>query len=217
MADGAASLGLHLSLDQRKQLLTYIELLQRWNQVYNLTAVRDPQAMLVQHLLDSLAVWPALNAQAQAASQPLQHIADIGTGAGLPGVVLALTQPDLQVELVEPVGKKAAFLEKAVGALGLRSRVRVHAKRIEDLPALPQVDTFICRAFASLNDFVASLAHQVHANTRVVAMKGKWPEDEVRALASRGWTVLHHEALQVPFLGAERHLLWLVPLKKAVD
>jgi 16S rRNA (guanine527-N7)-methyltransferase len=220
LADGANSIGLSLSPSQREQLLTYIELLQQWNQVYNLTAIREPHAMLIQHVLDSLAVWPALVSHAADAHRSIRHLADIGTGAGVPGIVLAVVQPDLALELIEPVGKKAAFLEKAVGALGLRPRARVHAKRVEQVDALVDVDTFICRAFASLRDFAVSLHQHLPdepsaADPSVVAMKGRWPEEEVLALQAHGWYVDDHRSINVPLLEAERHVLWLARSESA--
>jgi 16S rRNA (guanine527-N7)-methyltransferase len=215
---GCAKLALGLGFDERERLLTYLDLMQRWNRVYNLTAVREPQAMLVQHILDSLAVLPALarwrlveaaDQPASAAPAPGRSLVDVGTGAGLPGMVLALTCPELDVELVEPVGKKAAFLRQCVAELGLAQQVRVHDRRVETLQ-LPAPEQIICRAFASLADYISVIASLVGPRTQVLAMKGRRAEiDAEAANLPAGWRLDAIVPLFVPGLDAERHLVRL--------
>ncbi len=220
LAQALSELSLTLEPAQIGALLSYLDLLQRWNQVYNLTAVRDPQAMLVQHLFDSLAVVKPLEAvwwQLGGRASPYPaRVMDVGTGAGLPGLVLALVWPQAEVHLVEPVGKKTAFLEKAVGALGLRGRVTVHQQRVEQVQLREAPELIVCRAFASLADFATSVEHLIRPTnqvptTQVAAMKAQWPEDEIAELRARnpGWSVAGHARYQVPHLEAQRRLIWL--------
>ncbi len=199
---GAHALGLALSPAQRAQLLDYLALIQKWNQVYNLTAVRDPQEMLSHHLLDSLAVIEPL--RRHAAGRPLRLL-DVGSGAGLPGVVIAICCPDLAVDCVDTVGKKAAFIQQAALTLKL-PRLRGLHDRVERLSG--PYDVITSRAFASLADFVAWSSGALGEGGVWLAMKGKHPTDEIAALPT-GTTVFHVEPLQVPGLEAERCLLWL--------
>ena len=205
---GLAALGLSLGEDARRQLIDYLGLLVKWNAVYNLTAIRDPEQMLVQHLLDSLAtVRPLL--ESSTGSHPVpRSLFDIGSGGGLPGIPLAIVWPQARVDLVEPVGKKAAFLRQCAAELGL-ANVTVHAARVEDLPP-PAIapDLIVCRAFASLADFVGGLARLAGPDTRVVAMKGHVPEDEIAALPPE-WEAAGLLPLEVPGLDAARHLVFL--------
>jgi 16S rRNA (guanine527-N7)-methyltransferase len=214
LAEGCEELKLNLGFDERERLLSYLDLLQRWNRVYNLTAIRDPANMLVQHLLDSLAVLRPLDEAAQrvvasrAGSGPC--LLDVGSGAGLPGLALALAWPALEADLVEPVGKKAAFLRQSVAELGLAQRVRVHEGRIQEarLPRAP--DLAICRAFASLNEFATLIEPLLTPETVVFAMKGQRQEIEAEATAlAPGWRLVDIAALVVPGLGAARHLVEL--------
>jgi len=195
-------------------LLAYLELLQRWNRVYNLTAIRDPQQMLTQHVLDCLAVVHPLQA-ASRGFEASEHarapaLLDVGSGAGLPGLVLAMAWPELEADLVEPVGKKAAFLRQTVAELGLVARVRVHSCRIQETRLGRAPDLAVCRAFASLTDFVSLIEPLVSVTTAVFAMKGQRPEIEAEAATlPHGWQVAEIAELSVPGLDAARHLVRL--------
>jgi 16S rRNA (guanine527-N7)-methyltransferase len=204
---GLAELGLDASLADC--LLDYLALLVKWNGVYNLTAVREPDAMLRQHLLDSLSVVAPLAARLpQRDGAPGGHIIDVGSGAGLPGIVLALAWPRANVVLVEPVGKKAAFLRQCQGELAL-TNLRVEATRAESLDA-PEAgqapDLVVCRAFASLADFAKAIDRLVGPRTVIAAMKGAAPDAEIAALPAH-WTVTEVLPLRVPELDAARHLV----------
>ncbi|MBX3613525.1 MAG: 16S rRNA (guanine(527)-N(7))-methyltransferase RsmG [Burkholderiaceae bacterium] len=204
---GLAELGLDSTLADR--LLDYLALLVKWNGVYNLTAVREPAAMLRQHLLDSLSIVAPLAARLpQRDGAPAGRIIDVGSGAGLPGIVLALAWPRAKVVLVEPIGKKAAFLRQCQGELAL-TNLRVEATRIESLgePEAGQPpDLVVCRAFASLADFATAIDRLVGPHTVIAAMKGAAPDDEVAALPAH-WTVTEVLPLRVPELDAARHLV----------
>lgn len=180
------------------RLLDYVALLQRWNATYNLTAIRDPSEMVSKHLLDSLAI----------ASHVDGSLADIGSGAGLPGIPLALARPQLQVTLVESNGKKARFLREALRVLAI-DNARVAESRAETLDEPGRYDCVVSRAFSSLADFVLAGAHLLKADGRMLAMKGVLPQDEIAALP-KGWRLAATHALHVPGLGAQRHLLELV-------
>lgn len=215
LSAGLTELGLSLADATQASLLDYLGLLAKWNAVYNLTAIRDPRAMLVHHLLDSLAIVTPLARRLG----PSPCIVDVGSGGGLPGIVLAIVWPDARVHLVEPVGKKAAFLRQCALELGL-AKLSVHATHVEKLapaaidrhPPAPAAaswpDLILCRAFASLADFVTRIDALVGPTTIVAAMKGVHPEAELAELPRR-WQLAASERLQVPFLDAERHLLVL--------
>jgi len=213
---GLATLALELSDAQVAALLAYLGLIQKWNKVYNLTAVREPGDMLKQHLLDSLAVIGPLRRQLaqtlQAApddvakSNPLRLL-DVGSGAGLPGVVIAICCPDIQVDCVDSVGKKAAFIQQVAVGLKLPNLSGVHA-RVENLTEKYQL---ICsRAFASLADFTKWSRQALIDQGVWLAMKGRHPADEL-ALVSSDVEVFHVEQVAVPGLGAERCLIWMRP------
>ena len=208
---GADALALGLTEAQITQLLEFLSLLQKWNKVYNLTAVRDPQEMLTHHLLDSLAaVGPLRRHVAAQAGEGggAVRLLDVGSGGGLPGVVFAICCPDVDVSCVDTVGKKAAFIQQAAVALKLRNLHGVHA-RVETLTT--PFDIISCRAFASLPDFVTwsrsalAMPHGVW-----LAMKGKHPADEIAALPAEV-QVFHVEQLTVPGLDAERCIVWMKP------
>ena len=234
LESGALELGVSLTAAQQAKLLDYLALLSRWGQVYNLTAVRDPAQMLTQHLLDSLAVWPALRCylQARPAAAPTEaptgapraapaalsadesssaaRVLDVGSGAGLPGVVLATVAPVLAVTCVDAVGKKAGFVRQVAAELGLTNLQAVHA-RVEALPALPGdpgFDVITSRAFASLADFVQASQHRLAAGGVWMAMKGQPPGEEVAALPA-AVEVFHVEQLVVPGLQAQRCVVWM--------
>lgn len=204
---GLCHLDLALKPDQIDQLLNYLALLQKWNRVYNLTAVREPSSMLTHHLLDSLAVVkPLLN---QIGNQSPCRLLDVGSGGGLPGVVLALSCPQIQVTCVDTVAKKAAFIQQVSHQLALPNLKGLH-QRVEQIEAHPAkgFEVICSRAFASLNDFTRWSERALLPGGIWMAMKGKMPADELPAL-SPGLAVFHVEPLQVPGLEAERCLLWL--------
>jgi 16S rRNA (guanine527-N7)-methyltransferase len=199
----AGQLQLELSDDAAQRLLAFVDLLRRWNGTYNLTAVRDPDEMLVQHLFDCLAVVAPL---ARKLPRGPARLLDVGSGGGLPGVVLAALMPELDVTCVDTVGKKAAFVRQAGVELGLRNLRAEHA-RVETLRAEP-FDVVSSRAFASLGDFTRlTRGHLTDAGVWM-AMKGKRPNEEIAALPA-DIHVFHVEPLSVPELNAERCLVWL--------
>lgn len=199
---GAAELGLALTDAQVAQLLAYQALIQKWTQVYNLTAVRDPQEMLTHHLLDSLAAVAPL--RRQTGGQPVRLL-DVGSGAGLPGAVFAICCPEVDVSCVDTVAKKAAFIQQVAVSLKLPNLRGVHA-RVENLTG--PFDVVSSRAFASLADFVNWSDGALGQGGVWLAMKGKHPADEIAALPA-GVGVFHVEQLSVPGLGADRCIVWL--------
>jgi 16S rRNA (guanine527-N7)-methyltransferase len=211
---GARTLGLPLDDGQADRLLQYLALLARWTQVYNLTAVREPGEMLRQHLLDSLAVVPAVHRHLAGLAATVQRrLLDVGSGGGLPGVVLALLCPELSVTCVDTVGKKATFIRQAGAELGLRNLQALHA-RVETLPTTPGYDLITARAFASLAD-LCHLSQPLLTPTGVwMAMKGQAPDAE-RAELPPSIDVFHVEHLQVPGLEAARCLVWMRPHREA--
>jgi 16S rRNA (guanine527-N7)-methyltransferase len=204
---GAQALGVPLGPEQRQTLLDYVGWVAKWNRVYNLTAVRDPHDMLVQHVLDSLAVVPALRRHQSQAGLGATKLLDVGAGAGLPGVVIAIVCPDVQVSCVDTVAKKALFVEQVAAALRLPNLRGIHA-RVENLQ--DQYDVVTSRAFATLADFTQWSATSLASHGVWMAMKGKRPEAEMAELPSTV-KVFHVEPLQVPSLDAERCLIWLRP------
>lgn len=187
------------------QLLRYLQELQRWNKAYNLTAVRDPERMLIQHLFDSLAVLPPLRSLRGTQDT---RIADMGSGAGLPGIIVAICQPEWQVVCIDAVHKKVAFIRQVAGVLGLDNVTALHG-RIQDIP--PQnADIVISRAFASLLDFAALSAPHLAPGGTMLAMKGHFPQDEAAVLQAQSvWAVKDSIELQVPELDAQRCLVYL--------
>ena len=209
LTTGLQRLGLSLSESQVTQLLDYLALLQKWNKVYNLTAVRNPGEMMTHHLLDSLAaIAPLLR---QTAGEPIKLL-DVGSGGGLPGVVIAIVCPQIDVSCVDTVGKKAAFIQQAAATLKLPNLRGVHA-RVETLTAEQGggFDVVCSRAFASLVDFTTWSRAALKAGGVWMAMKGKHPEEELAALPN-DVAVFHVEQLQVPGLDAERCIIWMRPL-----
>jgi len=196
---GLAALGLDPALSA--PLLAYLGLLARWNRTYNLTAVRDPREMVARHLLDSLAMAPFLDDLAARNGS----LADLGTGAGLPGIPLAIARPGLRVALVESNGKKARFLREAVRQLGL-GNVQVAESRIEAFDAPGRFDAITARALATLPLILDLGGHLLAPGGRLLAMKGVVPDEEIAALPP-GWRVESVQPLTVPGLDAERHLV----------
>ena len=206
---GLRELQLDLSQQQVDQLLAYQAMIAKWTQVYNLTALRDPTEMMTHHLLDSLTAVPAL--QRYLRSAELEHdsrLLDVGSGAGLPGVVIAICCPAVAVTCVDTVAKKAAFIKQVVLELKLPNLVGLHA-RVENIK---QPFNVICsRAFASLTDFTKWSAAALAPQGVWMAMKAKHPADELQTLP-KNIAVFHVEQLQVPGLQAERCILWLRPV-----
>ena len=206
LAEGATALGLSLAPAQHAQLLAYLDLLAKWNKVYNLTAVRDPAEMLTHHLLDSLAVIAPLVRHTLGGAA---RVLDVGSGGGLPGVVIAICCPEMSVACVDAVAKKAAFVQQAAGVLGLSNLRGVHA-RVESITE--PYDVITSRAFATLADFTQWSAGSLGEDGVWMAMKGKHPTDEIAALPP-SVAVFHVEQLTVPDLDAERCLIWMRPAK----
>lgn len=202
IAGGAAVLSIPLDRAQVESLVAYLRLVERWNATYNLTSVRDPRAMVTQHVLDSLAAAAALCRRRAPGRR--RRTLDVGSGAGLPGVVFAVAMPETEVVCIDSVGKKAAFITQAAAAIGARNATALHG-RVERLRE-PRFDVITSRAFASLAAFVASTRHLLAENGEWLAMKGKAPAAEVAALA--GVTV-EIEPLAVPELDAERCAVWI--------
>jgi 16S rRNA (guanine527-N7)-methyltransferase len=202
LRDGLVRLGLSLDDDQVAKLLNYLDLIQKWNKVYNLTAVRDPAEMLTHHLLDSLAVVNPLRGHTQGKAIKLL---DVGSGAGLPGIVVAICCPEIQVDCVDTVAKKAAFIQQAAVTLKLPNLHGLHA-RVENLHG--PYDLVSCRAFASLADFVAWSRGALAEQGVWLAMKGKRSDDEIAALPA-DVQMFHVEQLEVPGLEADRCLIWM--------
>jgi 16S rRNA (guanine527-N7)-methyltransferase len=195
---GSRSLGLDLDQATLDQLGAFVRLLEKWNRVYNLTAVREPLVMVNRHILDSLAVAAYLRGCS---------LLDVGTGAGLPGLPLAIARPSLQVTLLDVNAKKLRFVRQVVAELGLRN-VCVEQARMQEYQPGRAFDMVISRAVSSLDVLYRQSRHLLGANGRMLFMKGALPEQEMAAF-SPGRAVLHCEPLHVPGLDAERHLLWL--------
>lgn len=206
LAEIGHTLALDLTEPQLDTLLAYLALLQRWNATYNLTAVRDPAQMLTQHLADCLAVIGPL--RRHFATTRCRRILDVGSGGGLPGIVIAALQPGVQVICVDTVGKKAAFVRQAAGELGLKNLFAEHA-RVEQLKPAP-FDVIVSRAFASLDDFTRLTRQLLGPQGVWMAMKGKTPDEEMAQLPA-DLAVFHVEHLMVPGLQAERCLAWIRP------
>lgn len=206
LADGARDLGIPLTDRQHQQLLDYVALLAKWNAVYNLTAIRDPRQMLIQHVLDSLSIVPHLPVRDEAS------VLDVGSGGGLPGIVLAIVRPAWQVTLNDIVHKKTAFQAQAKAELGL-SNLSVVTGRVESLRPGVEVpakfDIIVSRAFAELADFVTLARHLVADGGAIWAMKGVRPDGEVSTLPE-GARAVRVIRLNVPMLDAERHLVEVV-------
>ena len=181
-----------------EQLTRYLAELHKWNRAYNLTAVRDPLEMLPKHIFDSLAAVPFVAGG---------RIADVGTGAGLPGIPLALCYPQKHFTLLDANGKKTRFVQRAVNQLQL-TNVEVVQHRAEDYQPEQPFDTVFCRAFTSLATFVERCAGMLAAGGRLIAMKGRYPDDEVAELPV-GWRVAETQPLAVPGIDGERHILTL--------
>ena len=199
---GVVALGLDLSEAAQQQLLAYMALIQKWTRVYNLTAVRDPHDMLTYHLLDSLSALPPLLRHTQGQST---RMLDVGSGGGLPGVVLAICRPEVQVTCVDTVGKKAAFIQQVAASLRLPNLRGLQA-RVETVQE--EHDVICSRAFASLKDFTQWSQNARSAQGVWMAMKGKRPDEEIADLPAQV-QVFHVEPLTVPGLDADRCMVWM--------
>jgi 16S rRNA (guanine527-N7)-methyltransferase len=202
LSTGAAQLDMPLSAADVGRLISYVHLVERWNTSYNLTAIREPRQMVTHHLLDCLAAAAALVRRRGPGHG--ERVADVGSGAGLPGIVIALACPDREVTCVDSIGKKAAFITQATAALALKN-VRIVHSRIEDMS-----DSFAVvasRAFASLGDFVKATSDVLNRSGTWMAMKGKVRQAEFEELGPQ--FRFHVEPLTVPHLAAERCLVWI--------
>ena len=208
LAAAAKALELNLSDTQIDQLLAYLALISKWNKVYNLTSVRDPQAMLTQHLVDSLSLLPPLRRHTQGAAIRLM---DVGSGGGLPGVVIAICEPNINVTCVDAVAKKTSFIIQVAAELGLKN-LRGEHSRVQQLK-FPPFDVITSRAFASLLDFTTLTRQHLKPGAIWLAMKGQYPADELAALqnSAKDLDMFHVEQLLVPGLDAQRCLIWIRP------
>jgi 16S rRNA (guanine527-N7)-methyltransferase len=199
LSEGIAEMRLDVTPAQQEQLMDYLGLMFKWNAVYNLTSLRDPMQMVTHHLLDSLAAVPAFAGA--------REVLDVGSGGGLPGIVLAIVRPDMKVAMIDTVHKKTAFLTQVKAELGL-ANVTVYTMRVEQLKVSDKFDVITSRAFADLSDFVAWSSHLLAEQGRYIALKGVAPQDEQQRLPA-AWRVSGVQPLQVPRLGAERHLVFI--------
>ena len=194
LAAGVAEMGLDVSPEAQQKLLQYLSLLNKWNKVYNLTAVRDPLEMVTLHLLDSLSVLPYIQTK---------NLLDVGSGGGLPGIVLAICKPELQVTTIDTVQKKAIFMRQVKGELGLSNLEVVHA-RVENYQPAEKFEAIISRAFSEIALFVKLTQHLLADNGQWLAMKGVAPQQELEKLAIKANKII---PLKVAGLDAERHLV----------
>lgn len=201
--EGIAQLRLGLSSAQHLQLFKYGQLIQKWNRVYNLTAIRSNRELVTHHLLDSLAVLPEISFALQATPSP--HLLDVGAGAGLPGLVLAIAQPNWHITLIDTVQKKAAFMQQAIASLGLNNAQAVH-ERVEEHQPAKGYDLICSRAFSSIDNFIALSQHLLASDGQFAALKGRV---EVDSDVPSGWRIEALHPIQVPFLDEARHLFMI--------
>ena len=194
LAKGIAEMDLDVPAAMQQKLLAYLALLQKWNKVYNLTAVRDPIQMVTLHLLDSLSVLPHINSK---------NLLDVGSGGGLPGIVLAICKPELQVTTIDTVQKKAIFMRQVKGELGLNNLTVVHA-RVESYQSAEKFEAIISRAFSDIALFIKFTQHLLLDKGRWLAMKGQLPHEELKGLSVKNNKII---PLKVAGLDAERHLV----------
>lgn len=199
LQQGMRDMGLDLPPPAAEKLLSFLQLLDKWNQAYNLTAVRDPEQMVPRHLLDSLSVLPYLQGP---------RVLDIGSGAGLPGIPLALARPDIEFTLLDSNAKKTRFITQALHELGLKN-VAVAQVRVEKFHPVEKFDTLIARAFASIPDMLAASRHLCAPHGRYLLMKGVFPREELAAVTDGYRSEV--KALTIPGLDAARHLVILAP------
>lgn len=204
LAQGLIELNIVLTLEQQQRVLQYVALLNKWNKVYNLTAVREPERMIGLHMLDSLAVLPHLACA--------KRVLDVGTGGGLPGIALAIARADMHVTMLDSLQKKTTFVRQAIGEL-LLANAAVVCERVKQFKPVEKFDVVISRAFAELNDFVKGAAHLLAEDGRMFAMKGVNPVDEVARLPD-GFEVEKVIELNVPQVEGKRHLVVIKQVRK---
>jgi 16S rRNA (guanine527-N7)-methyltransferase len=204
LAQGLIELNIALTLEQQQRILQYVALLNKWNKVYNLTAVREPERMIGLHMLDSLAVLPHL--------ADARRILDVGTGGGLPGIALAIARTDMHVTMLDSLQQKTTFVRQAVGEL-LLINAAVVCERVEQFKPTEKFDVVISRAFAELSDFVNGAAHLLADDGRMFAMKGVNPVDEIARLPA-GFEVEKVIELNVPQVEGKRHLVVIKQVRK---
>ncbi|CEJ65672.1 MULTISPECIES: 16S rRNA (guanine(527)-N(7))-methyltransferase RsmG [Citrobacter] len=197
-----ADAGISLTDHQKNQLIAYVDMLHKWNKAYNLTSVRDPNEMLVRHILDSIVAAPHLHGE---------RFIDVGTGPGLPGIPLSIVRPAAHFTLLDSLGKRVRFLRQVQHELKLDNITPVQS-RVEEFPSEPPFDGVISRAFASLNDMLSWCHHLPGQNGRFYALKGQLPEDEIATLPAT-FSVESVVKLRVPQLDGERHLVVIKPNK----
>jgi 16S rRNA (guanine527-N7)-methyltransferase len=211
LREAALQLPLNFSSEVLEKLLDYLALLHKWNAVYNLTAVRDPSQMLTQHLLDCMATVPAFASA--------QRLLDVGSGGGLPGVVIAIwaqqNAPAMQVHLIDTVHKKTAFLTQVKAELGLRN-MTVHTGRVEQLEMKEKCDVITSRAFAELSDFARWSGHLLASGGELIALKGQAASEELERLPEE-WQIIRKTAVKVPGLNAQRHLVHITRARPGSD
>ena len=199
LESGLDALCIKLAKEQQNKIINYLIILSKWNSVYNLTAIRDPKEMMTHHVLDSLSAVPAFT--------EAQNVLDVGSGGGLPGMILAICYPDKKISMIDTVSKKTAFLNQAKAELGLNN-VTVYSARVESLQVNQPFDVITSRAFSELNNFVNWSQHLLAEGGRFIAMKGVHPQGEMERLPE-GWEVKEVRPLTVPGLDAERHLIFI--------
>ena len=199
LAEGIKALPLSLDDAQIDQMIAYLALLSKWNSVYNLTSIRDPKEMVKQHVLDSLSAVPAF--------KEAKNVLDVGAGGGLPGMILAITYPAIRISMIDTVSKKTAFLTQAKTELGLKN-VTVHTGRVEALAVNEKFDVITSRAFSELCNFINWSGHLLAEGGQFIAMKGVAPDQEIERMPE-GWQVQSLQALSVPGMDAERHLVFI--------
>lgn len=187
-----------VTADKQAQLVEYVALLHKWNKAYNLTSVRDPNEMLVKHIVDSLAIGPYINGT---------RFIDVGTGPGLPGIPLAILYPEKHFTLLDTLGKRVRFMRQAIHQIGLENAVAVQSRVEQYIPSEP-LDGVISRAFASLTDMLTWCHHLVDSNGRFFAMKGVYPEQELEDMPAKFMLVQSHQ-VDVPELQADRTIIEL--------
>jgi 16S rRNA (guanine527-N7)-methyltransferase len=207
LGDGITEMKLAVSPAQQEKLLDYLALMFKWNSVYNLTSLRDPMQMVTHHLLDSLAAVPAFAGA--------QNVLDVGAGGGLPGIVLAISRPDMKVAMIDTVHKKTAFLKQVKAELEL-ANVTVYTMKVQDLEVSDKFDVITSRAFADLSDFLEWSGHLLAEGGKFIALKGVAPPEEQERVPAE-WNVSGLQPLQVPRLGAERHLVFVERSRSGIN
>jgi 16S rRNA (guanine527-N7)-methyltransferase len=197
LAAGLTELDIAITTTDQERLIRYLGLIEKWNKIHNLTAIRDPQQMLTHHILDSLAVLPYLG--------DAHSLVDVGSGAGLPGIPIAIARPDISVTLVDSSHKRTAFQQQCKGELSLTNVAAVH-NRVENYSQESGFDVVISRAFSDLGEFVQAAKHLCAKQGRLLAMKGLYPHEEIAKL-SAGVSLTQISELKIPGLNANRHLL----------